>query len=209
MTVATSATIAATAAFAFKIRLGRQPAQFQCLADVLVHGLMNVMHLLLRLKEAGASYAHALTINPQYAEAYFNQSLYFLLMGRFEQGWRQYEWRNKRDGLIKAGPYPQPLWLGEEQIEGKTLFLHGEQGLGDTIQFCRYAKLVEGRCAKLIMSVQQPLRELLKQISPICTSVPARTPFPQAYRTADIAYQAMVNANHGRGGNRRLLSPDC
>ena len=62
--------------------------------------------------------------------------------------------------------YPQPLWLGEENIAGKTLFIYWEQGLGDTIQFCRYAKLVEARGAKVIMSVQQPLRGLLKQISP-------------------------------------------
>ena len=60
----------------------------------------------------------------------------------------------------------QPLWLGEENIAGKTLFIYWEQGLGDTIQFCRYAKLVEARGAKVIMSVQQPLRGLLKQISP-------------------------------------------
>ncbi len=89
-----------------------------------------------------------------------------LLLGRFEQGWRQFEWRKKCGGPIAARCYPQPLWLGEEDIAGKTLFIWCEQGLGDTIQFCRYAKLAEARNAKVIMSVQEPLRGLLKQISP-------------------------------------------
>ena len=116
--------------------------------------------------EALASYDKAIALKPDYAEAYWNQSLCLLLMGRFEQGWRQYEWRKKRDEPVAVRSYPQPVWLGEENIAGKTLFIYWEQGLGDTIQFCRYAKLVEARGAKVIMSVQQPLRGLLKQISP-------------------------------------------
>jgi tetratricopeptide (TPR) repeat protein len=124
---------------------------------------------LLELKrpaDALASYDEAIALKPDYAEAYWNRSLCLLLLGRFEQGWRQYEWRKKRDRPIAARSYPRPLWLGEENIAGKTLFLWWEQGFGDTIQFCRYAKLAEARGAKVIMSVQQPLRGLLKQIGP-------------------------------------------
>jgi len=87
-------------------------------------------------------------------------------MGNFEQGWHQYEWRKKREEPVAARSYPQPLWLGEEDIAGKTLFIYWEQGLGDTIQFCRYAKLAEGRGAKVVVSVQEPLRRLLEGISP-------------------------------------------
>jgi Glycosyltransferase family 9 (heptosyltransferase) len=87
-------------------------------------------------------------------------------MGHFEQGLRQYEWRKKLNEPMGVRSYPQPVWLGEENVAGKTLFVYREQGLGDTIQFCRYAKLVEARGAKVIMSVQQPLCGLLKQISP-------------------------------------------
>jgi hypothetical protein len=87
-------------------------------------------------------------------------------MGHFEQGWRQFEWRNKRDKPLAVRSYPQPVWLGKESISGKTLFVYWEHGLGDTIQFCRYVKLVEACGAKVIMSVQQPLYGLLKQISP-------------------------------------------
>jgi hypothetical protein len=93
-----------------------------------------------------------------------NQSLCLLQTGRFEQGWRQHEWRKRLDNAFRS--YPQPVWLGEENIAGKTLFIYSEQGLGDTIQFCRYVKLMEARGAIVIMSVQQPVRRLLKQISP-------------------------------------------
>jgi tetratricopeptide (TPR) repeat protein len=116
--------------------------------------------------EALASYDRAIALKPDYAEAYWNQSLCFLLMGRFEQGLRQYEWRKKVNEPIGARSYPQPVWLGEETIAGKTLFIHWEQGFGDTIQFCRYAKLVEARGAKVVMSVQEPLCGLLMQVNP-------------------------------------------
>jgi tetratricopeptide (TPR) repeat protein len=116
--------------------------------------------------EALESYDRAIGFKPDYAEAYWNQSLCFLLMGRFEQGLRQYEWRKKLNEPIGVRSYPQPVWLGEENIAGKTLFIHWEQGLGDTIQFCRYAKLVEARGAKVVMSVQEPLCGLLDEISP-------------------------------------------
>jgi tetratricopeptide (TPR) repeat protein len=116
--------------------------------------------------EALASYDKAIALKPDYADAHWNQSLCLLLMGHLEQGLRQYEWRKKKLNPTVVRSYPKPVWLGEENIAGKTLFIYWEQGLGDTIQFCRYAKLVEARGAKVIMSVQQPLYGLLKQISP-------------------------------------------
>jgi tetratricopeptide (TPR) repeat protein len=116
--------------------------------------------------DAIASYGKAIALKSDFAEAYWNQSLCLLQMGRFEQGWRLYEWRKKRDQPTAARIFPQPLWLGEKNIGGKTLFLHWEQGFGDTIQFCRYARLLEARGAEVIMSVQPPLRGLLKQIGP-------------------------------------------
>jgi tetratricopeptide (TPR) repeat protein len=126
----------------------------------------NALNDLKRPAEALASFEGVIVLKPDYAEAYRNLSLCNLLMGRFEQALRQYEWRKKRAEPLGVRSFPQPLWLGAENITGKTLFVYWEQGLGDTIQFCRYAKLAEARGAKIIMSVQQPLRGLLKQISP-------------------------------------------
>jgi tetratricopeptide (TPR) repeat protein len=119
-----------------------------------------------RPKEALASCDKAIALKPDYAEAHWNQGLCLSLLGCFKQGWLQYEWRKKCKEPLGVRFYPQPLWLGEGNIAGKTLFIYWEQGFGDTIQFSRYAKLAEARGANVIMSVQQPLVRLLKQISP-------------------------------------------
>jgi tetratricopeptide (TPR) repeat protein len=124
-----------------------------------------------RPEEALASCAKAIALKPDFADAHWNQSLCLLLLGRLEPGWRQFEWRKKLKTPLGLRSYRQRLWLGEEDIAGKTLFIYWEQGLGDTIQFCRYAPLVEARGAKVIMSVQQPLIELLKQLSPTMSIV--------------------------------------
>jgi tetratricopeptide (TPR) repeat protein len=124
------------------------------------------LRVLKRLDEAVASYERAITLKPDYAEAHHNQSFCLLQMGRYEQGWRQYEWRRSIETPVAARSYGRPRWLGEPDIFGKTLFLWWEQGFGDTIQFCRYAKLVEARGARVVMEVQQPLCRLLRQLSP-------------------------------------------
>ena len=126
----------------------------------------NALKDLKRPAEALASYDKAIALKPDFADAHWNQSLCLLLMGHFEQGLRQYEWRKKLNEPMAVRSCPRPVWLGDENIAGKTLFIYWEQGFGDTIQFSRYAKLVEARGAKVIMSVQQPLCGLLKQISP-------------------------------------------
>jgi tetratricopeptide (TPR) repeat protein len=116
--------------------------------------------------DALASYDRAITLKPNYVDAHWNKSLCLLLKGRFEQGWREYEWRKKLAQPVAARFFPNPLWLGEQDIAGKTLFLWWEQGFGDTIQFCRYAKLAQSRGANVVMSVQQPLRDLMKDNNP-------------------------------------------
>lgn len=113
-----------------------------------------------------ASYDRAIALKPGYAEAYWNQGNCLLQMGRFDPGWRLGEWRKKLDVPVAARSYPPPLWLGEADLAGKTLFIYWEQGFGDTIQFCRYAKLAEQCGAKVIMEVQPALERLLRQLSP-------------------------------------------
>jgi tetratricopeptide (TPR) repeat protein len=123
----------------------------------------NILKDLRRFEEALAAYDKAIALSLDQVEAYNNRAYLLLLMGRFEEGWREHEWRKKRrDGPIASDSYPQPLWLGSEEIAGKTIFIWSEQGFGDTIQFCRYAKLLEAQGAKVVMSVQQPLLRLLK-----------------------------------------------
>jgi tetratricopeptide (TPR) repeat protein len=118
-----------------------------------------------RFEEALASYRRALAIEPDYAPAHWNESLCRLLTGDLERGWEKYEWRWKCDPVLRATrDFSQPLWLGREDITGKTILLHAEQGLGDTIQFSRYARAVAEKRAKVILEVQPALRSLLSEI---------------------------------------------
>ena len=126
----------------------------------------NVLQDLKRFDDALANFDKAIALMPDFAEAYGNQSYCLLKMGRFEQGWRLHEWRKKTARPVGNRSFQQPLWLGGEDVANRTLFVHWEQGLGDTIQFCRYGKLLKARGARVVMSVQEPLYRLLRQMSP-------------------------------------------
>ncbi|WP_229266663.1 tetratricopeptide repeat protein [Leptospira sp. severe_002] len=117
-----------------------------------------------RHAEAVASYAKTLAIKPDDADAHFNTSLSLLTLGDYARGFSEYEWRWKRTGMNAKPRFRQPLWLGETPLGGRTILLHAEQGLGDTIQFVRYATLLARAGAKVILEVQPELKDLLSQI---------------------------------------------
>ena len=132
-----------------------------------------------RHEEAFVSFNHALAIKPDYADAYFNKGAYKLLLGDFEEGWRLYEWRKRRkDQQVVPRVYSQPIWLGQEDIAGKTLFVYWEQGLGDSIFFCRYVKLAEAQGAKVILSTPDSLRRLLEHLTPTVQLIGSKTSPP-------------------------------
>jgi tetratricopeptide (TPR) repeat protein len=126
------------------------------------HALEQMSHY----EEALFSYDRAIALKPDCADACANRGVTLLVLGRLEQGWQYYEWRKMVRRPVGNRGYPQPLWLGQENIAGKILFLHWEQGLGDTIQFVRYAKLVRAMGARVIVSVQDPLLRLLRHMDP-------------------------------------------
>jgi tetratricopeptide (TPR) repeat protein len=130
----------------------------------------SVLRDLQQLDAALASCDQAIALKADYAEAYFSRSLTLLLSGDLVNGWLEYEWRWKSEGAapFKSGSlsktrrsFAQPLWLGEESLTGKTILLYSEQGLGDTLQFCRYASWVARLGARVILEVQRPLVGLL------------------------------------------------
>jgi FkbM family methyltransferase len=123
------------------------------------NNLGNVLRDQGKLDEAEACYAKAADLKPNYADPHWNQSLVWLLEGDFERGWAEYEWRWKLKNF-KPRQCSQPLWDGSP-LEGKTILLAAEQGLGDTIQFIRYAPLVQKRGARVLAEVQRPLRQIL------------------------------------------------
>ena len=103
----------------------------------------------------------ALRIKPDFAIAHLNRAVTWLRIGRFEQGWHEFEWRRQCDNY-RIPPHPAPLWDGSAQPD-RCLLLHSEQGLGDTIQFIRYAPLVKQRCGSLIVQCQPGLAPLLSR----------------------------------------------
>lgn len=113
-----------------------------------------------RMDEALESYDRALALDPDLAQAHFNRSMARLALGDFAGGWLDHEWRWKMPGTDRRD-FPQPLWRGEEPLAGSTILLHGEQGLGDTLQFCRYAKRVADLGARVVLEVPASLKGLL------------------------------------------------
>jgi tetratricopeptide (TPR) repeat protein len=132
-----------------------------------------------RFDEALASYDAAIALRPDYADAHFFKGLSSLVTGDFERGWTEYEWRGKAPAAkIPARDFPQPFWLGEDDIAGKTILLHGEQGFGDTIQFCRYVPLVAARGARVMLEVGEPLCELMTDLGGTTKVIPKGDPLP-------------------------------
>ncbi|NDH68336.1 MAG: tetratricopeptide repeat protein [Gammaproteobacteria bacterium] len=123
-----------------------------------------VLNELKRFDESSASYDRAIELKSDYAEAYLNKSLLLLSLQDFENGWPLYEWRWKGVQKKAYRNFPQPLWLGVEPLINKTILLHAEQGLGDTIQFCRYAALIKKSGAKVLLEVPTSLIRLLKDL---------------------------------------------
>jgi hypothetical protein len=87
-----------------------------------------------------------------------------LVRGNFPEGWPLYEWRKRRVAPEAFHALGRPEWSGREDLTGKTLFIEAEQGLGDTIQFCRYAPMAADRGAHVIVTVQPSLVRLLQSL---------------------------------------------
>lgn len=113
-----------------------------------------------RFDEALEHYAHAIRLKPDYPDAHWNRSLIWLLTGDFERGWPAYEWRWR---CARTGPpptYREPRWDGSP-LAGRSILLHAEQGLGDTLHFVRYAAAVKARGGKVVLQCQPPLKRIL------------------------------------------------
>jgi len=109
-------------------------------------------------------YSKTLELNPNHTEAVFSLGLAYLMIGDFEKGWHGYEWRYNRPSQGSLRSYSQPRWDGSD-LQGKTILIHAEQGLGDTFQFIRYTKMIkeEKHATTIIAAVQKPLVTLIKE----------------------------------------------
>ena len=120
-----------------------------------------------RLVEAVALCEQVLAIQVGHPDAHYSRGLSLLRLGRYEEGWQEYEYRWARADAPPKPDFPAEEWLGDKDLRGKTMLLYTEQGLGDTIQFARYAELVAARGAKIILEVQAPLLPLMKDMKGI------------------------------------------
>ncbi len=112
-----------------------------------------------RFDESLSYLQKALQLKPDYPEPHFIGSMIYLLRGDFERGWTEYEWRWKCKKFAKRAFYG-PMWDGSP-LAGRTLFVHAEQGLGDTIQFIRYAPLVKRLGCQVLVECREPVIKLL------------------------------------------------
>jgi len=134
-----------------------------------------------RLDEAEVAFRQALALQPDLPEPHFGLAQILLLKGQLHAGWPEYEWRWKlRDyGWLKAlhGDFAQPRWQGES-LDGKTILVYAEQGLGDTMQFARFLPEVAARGGSIILAVQPPLVTLLSRLPGITVIPLDRKPLP-------------------------------
>ncbi len=124
-----------------------------------------------RLEAAIAQYRQAIAHQSDFAEAHTSLAHALLQDGKFAEGWAEYEWRWKT-GTMRPGrrSFTQPQWRGEPG-EGRVLLAHAEQGLGDTLQFCRFATQAAARGFQVILEVQKPLVRLLTGLDRVASVV--------------------------------------
>ena len=139
----------------------------------------NALKELGRPVQAIQCYEQALGLNPNHPEVHLNRALAKLMLGDFRAGFEEYEWRWQGEKLApKLRQFPQPLWLGQTPLAGKTLLLHYEQGLGDTLQFCRYAPLLAAQGARVLLEVQRPLLHTLLRLPGVSVVIEKGAPLP-------------------------------
>ena len=132
-----------------------------------------------KLAAAIAACREAAALRPGYVGAHWNEAFTLLLAGDFEAGWEKYEWRWRKDEfLAESRRFPQGAWDGAA-LGGGTILLHAEQGIGDTLQFVRYAPLVAARAARVIVECQRGLERLMATVAGVGEVVVKGDPLPE------------------------------
>ena len=133
-----------------------------------------------RYDEALANYDRAIALRKDDADVHFMKSMALLTRGDYQRGFADYEWRWRRSGMPAQKSRGRRLWLGEYPLTRKTILLHAEQGLGDTIQFARYVPRLAAGGAKVVLEVQPDLVPILTRLDG-AAAVTARGDAPPLY----------------------------
>jgi tetratricopeptide (TPR) repeat protein len=125
----------------------------------------NALAALQKIESALEEYEHALQTDPGNGDAHWNKAIVLLLHGRFAKGWQEYEYRWARTGAPPRHRATAPEWRGAESLQGKTILLYAEQGLGDTLQFVRFVKNVQAMGARILLEVPAALKQVLQSFA--------------------------------------------
>jgi tetratricopeptide (TPR) repeat protein len=121
----------------------------------------------------------SIRIKPDFSEGYYNKSLSLLSAGKIKEGFKLYEYRWKTAHFqSQVRHFPKPLWLGSEDLTGKIILLHSEQGLGDSIQFCRYIKFFENMQCQVLLEIEKPLMAIMQCLLPQDHIIEKNSPLP-------------------------------
>lgn len=172
------------------------------------YALEGVLALAGRWAETVEGYELWVRAEPASAEAHFHLGVTQLRLGQFEAGWQHDEWHWQRAAKApERRPFPQPLWRGED-LAGRTLLVHDEEGFGDALQFCRYLPLVAGRCVRLVFEARPELFRLMhRSFESERVSVIPRRSFPSIDGLPATDYHAPLLRLPGLVGTRLETIP--
>jgi len=138
-----------------------------------------VLQALQRADEAKACFDQAIALDADLVEAHCHRAYLSLLLGDWVAGWQSYEWRARHpQSRIARRNFASPRWTQNDPLLGKTILVHSEQGLGDTLQFCRFVRCLADRGAHVVFEVQRPLLALLQTLSGVSQVVAAGDDLP-------------------------------
>lgn len=129
--------------------------------------LANFANCIDALGEPDAAMAHfnkALELHPSHIGAHWNKGLSLLRQGEFEKGWPLYEWRFRAHDVVSNRKHQPPRWRAGQPLNGKTLAIRWEQGLGDTIQFSRFVHRLAEAGGQILFEPQPALRKLMSSL---------------------------------------------
>jgi len=123
-------------------------------------------------------YGNAIELNPNFADARWNRSLILLLLGRLEEGWKDYESRFEKESPTDSRNFGKPKWKGEN-LDGRKILIICEQGFGDCLQFIRYVKFVKDKKGYVILECKKELADLFRLIPLVDEVYEKKGPVPE------------------------------
>lgn len=150
--------------------------------------LGNILQDADRVSEAEQAYRTAVEYDPDFGAGHTNLGILQLLNGQYEEGWREFEWRWKRDDRPPSRPFPQPRWYGED-LAGRAVLAWGDEGVGDEILFASLLRELAGRAGHVVVECDPRLTGLFGRAFPSIEIVPRTDPPNRRLMRPDIDVQ--------------------